>query len=148
MTTPQQHTAFTPATIALPVEDRRRAFSFYGEGLGFATPGDPAEDGVPEPLRVVVNESLWLMLIPTGGFGWVTAGSGLAARGTVEFQLSVTAAGRKEVDDFMDVARAAGAKILSEAQEQGWGYCGVFADPDGHQWMILEQPSPLGWRMA
>ena len=141
MTTHQARTQFAPATISLPTADRQRSHLFYGEGLGFATPGELADDGVPEPVRVVVNDALWLMLIPTGGFGWVTAGSEVATRGTVECQVGVTVADRSDVDDFMDVARAAGAEILSDAQQQGWGYCGVFADPDGHQWMALAEPS-------
>ena len=132
---------FIPATIAFPVADRQRAFRFYGDGLGFATPGELADDGVPEPLWVVVNDGLWLMLVPTGGFGWVTAGSETAASGTVECQLGVTAPAAAGVDAFMTTARAAGATILSEAQQQDWGYCGVFADPDGHQWMILAEPT-------
>ena len=116
MTTHQARTQFTPATIALPIEDRQRSHRFYGEGLGFATPGEVADDGVPEPLRVEVNDALWLMLIPTGGFGWVTAGSEVATRGTVECQVGVTVANRSDVDDFMNVARAAGIETTrSEA---------------------------------
>ncbi|MET0897784.1 MAG: VOC family protein [Mycobacterium sp.] len=133
---------FIPTTIAFPVADRQRSFRFYGDGLGFATPGELADDGVPEPLRVVVNDQLWLMLIPTGGFGWVTAGSETAASGTVECQLGVTAPDQAGVDALMATARAAGATILSEAQQRDWGYCGVFADPDGHQWMVLAAPAP------
>ena len=105
MTTHQARTQFTPATIALPIGDRQRSHRFYGAGLGFATPGEVADDGVPEPLRVEVNDALWLMLIPTGGFGWVTAGSEVATRGTVECQVGVSVANRSDVDDFMHVAR-------------------------------------------
>lgn len=61
------------ATLCLPTSDRARAHTFYG-ALGLETPGQPAEDGAPEPLRVVVNEELAVMLIPRGGFGWVTSG--------------------------------------------------------------------------
>jgi predicted lactoylglutathione lyase len=137
-----EHHAFTPATLALPTADRQRAHRFYGRGLGFATPGEPADDGVPEPLRVVVNDQLWLMLIPTGGFGWVTAGAEVAEAGTVECQIGVTTPDAAGVDAVMETARAAGATILSEAGQQDWGHCGVFADPDGHQWMVLAEPSP------
>lgn len=122
----------------MPVQDRVRSHAFYGAGLGFETPGEPAEDGVPEPLRVVVNDSCRLILIPTGGFGWVTAGAGVASRGTVECQVGVGLADRAAVDELMGAAEDAGAEILSEAQEQDWGYSGVFADPDGHQWMVIE----------
>jgi predicted lactoylglutathione lyase len=137
-----EHRTFVPSTIAFPIADRQRSHRFYGAGLGFETPGEPAGDGVPEPLRVLVNDRLCLMLIPTGGFGWVTAGADVAAAGTVECQLGVTAPDAAGVDAVMATARAAGATILSEAGQQEWGYCGVFADPDGHQWMILAAPTP------
>lgn len=132
--------SFTRAVVALPTADRQRSFRFYAQGLGFATPGDPADDGVPEPLQVVVNDGLWLMLVPTGGFGWVTAGSQVATPGTVECQIGLTAPDRAGVDAVLAAAAAAGGAILSEAHEQPWGYCGVFADPDGHQWMALAEP--------
>jgi predicted lactoylglutathione lyase len=129
----------TPATIAYPIADRLRAFRFYRD-LGFATPGELADDGVPEPLQVTVNDGLSIMLVPAGGFGWVTAGADTAGPGTVECQMSVTMPDRANVDAFVDVARTAGATILSGPHEQAWGYNAVFADPDGHQWMILTEP--------
>ncbi len=43
-------------TVALPVADRRTTFAFYAEGLGFHPLGDPAEDGVPEPLQFALND--------------------------------------------------------------------------------------------
>ncbi|MDF2824069.1 MAG: glyoxalase family protein [Mycobacterium sp.] len=137
-----EYRTFGPTTLALPTADRQRSFRFYGrDGLGFATPGDPADDGVPEPLQVVVNDQLRLMLIPTGGFGWVTVGSRVAETGTVECQISVTARDRADVDALLEAARAAGGSVPGAATAQPWGYCGVFADPDGHQWMVLEEPA-------
>ena len=65
--------------LALPTEHRGRAYAF-ARTLGLDTPGDLAEDGVPEPLRVVLNERTAVMYIPTGGFGWVTAGRATARR--------------------------------------------------------------------
>jgi predicted lactoylglutathione lyase len=132
--------SFTRAVVAFPTADRQRSFRFYAQGLGFATPGEPADDGVPEPLQVVVNDALWLMLVPTGGFGWVTGGSQVAAPGTVECQIGLTAPDRAGVDAVLSSARDAGATIVSAADEKPWGYCGVFADPDGHQWMVVEEP--------
>lgn len=62
---------FSPLLISLPVADRGRAHAFYRDGLGLDAPGEPAKDGVPEPLLFVLNADTRLMLIPTGGFGWV-----------------------------------------------------------------------------
>jgi uncharacterized glyoxalase superfamily protein PhnB len=41
------------------------------------------------------------------------------------------------VDEIIDVAKKAGAKILKPAAKLQWGgYGGTFADPDGFVWSI------------
>ena len=37
-------------------------------------------------------------------------------------------------------AEQAGAEIVVEPTDKGWGYVANFADPDGHQWMVLHEP--------
>jgi hypothetical protein len=71
-----------PMVVALPTEDRQRSFNFYAEGLGLEPIGEAAEDGIPEPLQFVLNQGVRLMLVPTGGFGWVTGNRPTARRGT------------------------------------------------------------------
>lgn len=66
--------------IALSTADRSRAHAF-ALALGLETPGDLAEDGVPEPLRVQLNERASVVYVPTGGFGWTTAGRATAEPG-------------------------------------------------------------------
>lgn len=43
-------TIHTPVVISLPIEDRQTSFTFYRDGLDFDPIGEPAEDGIPEPL--------------------------------------------------------------------------------------------------
>jgi hypothetical protein len=62
--------------VSLPIADRRTSLAFCGEGLGFEPVGDPADDGVPEPLQFALTESLNLMLVPTGA----SAGSSATTR--------------------------------------------------------------------
>ena len=129
-----------PFVMSLPIADRPTSHLFYGQGLGFETPGELADDGVPEPLVVVVNDQTQLMLIPTGGFGWVIAGREVAATGQIECLLSLNAAAADEVDTWVARAVAAGATVVSEPAQQPWGYAGTFADPDGHLWMVAAEP--------
>jgi predicted lactoylglutathione lyase len=45
------------------------------------------------------------------------------------------------VDQLMAEAERAGARILKPAQRTSWGgYCGYFADPDGHPWEVAWNP--------
>lgn len=122
--------------IALPTADRVVAHAFYRDGLGMEPFGDPAEDGVPEPLRFRLGHDLSLMLIPTGGFGWVTGGRPTADRGTSECLLSLPADGPAEVDALVAKAVAAGAEVVMPPARQPWGYTAAITDPDGHVWQI------------
>jgi predicted lactoylglutathione lyase len=122
--------------FALPTEDRRRAHAF-ARALGLDTPGELADDGVPEPLRVVLNERTVVMYIPTGGFGWVTAGRPTAERGTSECLVTLEVGTAAAVDDIVARAAISGGQVASAAQHRSWGYSGAFADPDGHLWQVL-----------
>jgi predicted lactoylglutathione lyase len=124
--------------LALPTEDRGRAHAF-ARGLGLDTPGELADDGVPEPLRVVLNERTAVMYIPTGGFGWVTAGRPTAERGTAECLVTLQVSTAADVDNVVARAAISGGQVASAAQHQPWGYSGTFADPDGHLWQVLVQ---------
>ena len=55
--------------------------------------------------------------------------------------LAHNARSRAEVDDLLEEARRAGARILKPAHETFWGgYAGYFADPDGHPWEVAWNP--------
>ncbi len=119
--------------IALPTADRSRAYAF-AQGLGLETPGELADDGVPEPLRVQLNEQTSVMYVPTGGFGWVTADHPTAEPGTSECLLSLQAGNPAEVDELVARVEAAGGRVASGPEQKPWGYTGTFNDPDGHLW--------------
>ncbi|MGB7319544.1 MAG: VOC family protein [Planktotalea sp.] len=52
---------------------------------------------------------------------------------------------KSQVDEVMNAAKRAGAKVLRPASAVFWGgYNGYFADPDGHIWEVAHNPfSPL-----
>ena len=125
-----------PVVIALPIADRPRSFAFYRDGLGLAAIGEPAGDGIPEPLQFPLNDGVRIMLVPTGGFDWVTGDHDVAPPGTSECVLSLRAETEADVDATIRRAEEAGADIVTAAGAQPWGYSGAFADPDGHVWMV------------
>ncbi|MEU4391331.1 VOC family protein [Kribbella sp. NPDC023855] len=130
----------SPVIVCLPIADRQRSFEFYGAGLGFEPIGELAEDGLPEPLQFAVNDGIRLMLIPTGGFGWVIGGRKVADPGVGECILALSAGTNAEVDQQIDRAREAGADIVSPPAAQPWGYTATFADPDQHLWQVTTTP--------
>ena len=118
-------------SLSLPIADRRTSHDFYA-ALGFEAFGEIASDGLPEPLQFAIGDGASLMLIPTGGFGWVIGDNAVAERGTSECILSVDG----DVDALFERARAAGATVVAEPEQKPWGYTATFADPDGHLWMV------------
>ena len=130
-----------PVILALPTDDRVRAHAFYCGGLGFTAVGEAAEDGVPEPLQVVVTDGLHLMFIPRGGFGWVTGEHDVAPPGVSECLLGLSADTDAEVDTVFARAEKAGAAVVTRPAAPPWGgYTATFADPDGHLWQVGTQP--------
>ena len=123
-------------TIALPTADRRVAFDFCSTGLGLVAVGPPGDDGLPEPLQFVLGADTRLMLIPRGGFGWVSADHDVAGPGQSECILTLLVATPAEVDAATDRARGAGATVKVEPSDPGWGYGSTFTDPDGHLWSV------------
>lgn len=123
-------------TVSLPTEDRVRAHAFY-RALGLPTPGESAEDGVPEPLVVSMGDGAQVMLIPIGGFNWVTGGQAVAGPDTVECRLSLDLSSPQEVDELVARAEEAGGTVIAAPQAQPWGYSATFSDPDGHLWQVL-----------
>ena len=123
------------ATVSLPIENRLVSHAFY-TALGFATIGEPADDGMPEPLRFEISNGLRLMLIPRRGFGWVIGDRKRSPKGAHECLIVIGLATEAEVDKLMRRAQEAGAELVIEAGNQKWGYAGAFADPDGHMWQV------------
>ncbi|MFF0062531.1 VOC family protein [Streptomyces sp. NPDC005279] len=128
--------------VSLPIADRRTSFEFYRDGLGLDAIGEVADDGVPEPLQFALSDGVRLMLVPTGGFGWVIGDREVAERGRSECVISLAMDTEAGVGELVERAHRAGAEIVTRPGKQPWGYAGVFADPDGHVWMVTSESLP------
>lgn len=125
--------------VTLVVADVEVSRRFYRDGLGwtpaFEAPGEVAMYQVGD--RVLL--SLWDEKAAAAEVGPVTRG------GTPPMTLAHNVATRAEVDAVLDLARRAGAPVVSDAAERDWGgYSGYFADPDGFRWEIACNPGPIG----
>ena len=119
--------------VTLGVSDTERAREFY-EALGWSTGAAPGDDvvffqagGMIVALWDRANLAEDSGVEDAGGWGGVT--------------LAYNTRSPEEVDEVIEQARAAGARIPREPGETFWGgYSGVFVDPDGHPWEVAHNP--------
>jgi predicted lactoylglutathione lyase len=123
--------------ITLGVADLARARAFY-EALGWVVGADLEDVVFFQAGGMIVG--LWSReqlaedsgVEDTGGWGGVT--------------LAYNARTPAEVDEVIEEARAAHARIAREPGTTFWGgYSGMFVDPDGHPWEVAHNPS---WTLA
>jgi hypothetical protein len=127
--------------LTLGVDDLERAVAFYRDGLGLATQGIVGTEFENGAVAFFNLESgLKLALWPRKS---LAADTGLAVqpRSATEFSIAHNVASEQEVDEVMQQARRAGARIVKPAQPTFYGgYAGYFQDPDGHLWEVAFNP--------
>lgn len=120
--------------VTLGVTDLDRSRRFYEIGLGWKRTNK--EDGIVFFQLPGAVLGLWSAesLAEEVGLGPPAAGFGGIA-------LAYNARSREAVDEVLEEAVAAGARLLKPAAETFWGgYSGYFADPDGHPWEVAFNP--------
>jgi hypothetical protein len=61
----------------------------------------PVVVSLPEPLQFALNDGLRLMLVPSGGFGWVIGDHEVADQGHSEYMLGLSRADQADVDELV-----------------------------------------------
>ncbi|SME99316.1 VOC family protein [Pseudogulbenkiania subflava] len=121
--------------ITLGVSDLDRATRFYEEGLGL--PRYPMESA---GVAFFALQGTWLALYPWSALAEdaTVSAEGSGFRGCA---LAHNVSTREEVDQVLEQAVNAGARLVKPAQDAFWGgYSGYFADPDGHLWEVAWNP--------
>ena len=132
------------SVLTLGVANLENAVRFYRDGLGLPTEGiigQEFEHGAVAffDLAGGVKLALWARadLAHDAGMPQRRA-SGLWG------SIGHNVARRQDVDDTMEEAQRAGARIIKAPQETFYGgYAGYFTDPDGHLWEIVWNPQML-----
>lgn len=119
--------------ITLGVSDLQRSLVFYRDGLGLPTTWDGSKGVV-----FFQTSGACLALYPLADLakdiGWDTDLQRAKFSGLT---LAHNVREREQVNELMQRAEAAGAKIVKPAHDTFWGgYGGYFTDPDGHLWEI------------
>jgi catechol 2,3-dioxygenase-like lactoylglutathione lyase family enzyme len=127
--------------ITLGVDDLERAVAFYRDGLGWPTKGiigTEFENGAVA--FFALQAGLKLALWPRASLA-ADSGLPLQPRGATAFSLAHNVSSQGEVDEVMQQAERAGARIVQTARPTFYGgYAGYFQDPDGHLWEVAFNP--------
>lgn len=120
--------------VTLGVADTAASRQFY-EALGWSGESPDGEIVIFPAAGIIIG--LWdrdkltadTAVTDSGGWGGIT--------------LAHYVNSRREVDEILSAATAAGGRTARPAGETSWGgYSGVFVDPDGHAWEVGYNP---GW---
>jgi len=126
--------------ITLGVRDLEESVRFYEQGLGLPRMNSPP--GV----AFFTLDGTWLGLY---GRESLAEDAGVPADGTgfAGFTIAHNVDSEAAVDELLEQAISAGAKLIKPAQKVFWGgYSGYFADPDGYLWEVAH--NPLFWLHA
>ena len=122
--------------ITLGVADLKQSKEFYIDGLGW----EATEISTEEIIFIEMN-GFFLSLYPHDV---------LAKDANVQedrsnfrgFSLAYNISRLSQVDEVLNFAQKAGAKLIKPAQEANWGgYSGYFSDPDGFLWEVAHGAS-------
>jgi uncharacterized protein len=140
--------------ITLAVDDLERALAFYRDGLGFSSNGVIGTEWKDE--RTGANGAIALFELDGGLILSLYPRSDLAKDAEIrigpaqsgEFSVGQLVERRDEVDELLQRAEAAGAKV-TPAHDRPWGiYSGYFRDPDGHLWEVIWNPGRIPTRSS
>ncbi len=120
--------------VTLGVDDLRRSRAFYSDGLGWTPLRDLGE--------IVFYQAGFGLLLAIWPLQDLAGDVGAPLTPGSSFSLGHNVDSRQEVDEVIDRARRAGAKILKEPQDAPLfgGYQGYFSDPDGYLWDVVYNP--------
>ncbi|HEX5741051.1 MAG TPA: VOC family protein [Pilimelia sp.] len=125
--------------VTVAVADVARSRRFYVDGLGWQA----AAEAPGEVLFVRVARGVVLALWHRERFAEEIGRE--PATGLAPFTLAHNVDSPAAVDEVLDTAVAAGARLVSAGTDRGWGgYTGYFADPDGFLWEVAYNPGTLG----
>jgi uncharacterized glyoxalase superfamily protein PhnB len=125
-------------TPYMTVRDARVAIAFFENAFGFAVRDSVSDDGAIMHVEMTYQGQLIIMFAPEGGFGSTAkTPKSAGAIAPQSFYLYVD-----DVDAVYARAIAAGAKSLSEPEDQFWGdRFAQIEDLDGYRWALARHLS-------
>jgi len=120
--------------VNLPVKDLTKTIDFFTE-LGFTFNPQFTDDNAT---CMIIGENIFAMLLVEKFFkNFIPTKKICDAKKNTEVLVALSAQSRKEVDEMIDKAIAAGGSEYRKAEDHGWMYGRSFEDIDGHIWEIF-----------
>ncbi len=119
--------------LNLPVKDVQRSQSFF-ESVGFRMASECSSD---KGMCIELQEDSYAVLQPRETFEELSPKEMCRPAGCSEMLISVSCESREEVDELIDRAIEAGAKIPGSTKVEGPMYGRTFEDLDGHVWQLI-----------
>jgi hypothetical protein len=128
--------------LTLGVNDLEKAVKFYKDGLGLPTEGIIGKEFEYGAVAFFdLQNGVRLALWPRKSISNDTKLPQKEPSAT-DVTIGHNVASRDEVDDIMEQAKNAGAKIVKRAQDTFYGgYAGYFQDLDQHLWEVVWNPA-------
>ena len=128
--------------LTLGVDDLEKAVEFYRDGLGLPTEGVIGKEFEYGAVAFFdLQNGVRLALWPRKSISNDTKLMQKEPSAT-DFTIGHNVASKEEVDDVMEQAKNAGAKIAKAAQDTFYGgYAGYFQDLDQHLWEVVWNPA-------
>lgn len=128
--------------MTLGVNDLEKAVQFYRDGLGLPTEGIVGKEFEFGAVAFLgLQNGIRLALWPRKSISHDTKLPIKEASAT-DFTIGHNVGSKEEVDQVMEQAKRAGAKIVKSAQDTFYGgYAGYFQDLDQHLWEVVWNPA-------
>jgi uncharacterized protein len=119
--------------VNLPVSDLNKTKTFFAK-LGFTFNPQYTNE---KAACMIIEKNIFSMLITKPFFKTFTKKEIADAKKTTEVLVALSAGSRKEVDELIKKAVAAGGKEARDPEDHGWMYGRSFEDLDGHIWEVF-----------
>jgi catechol 2,3-dioxygenase-like lactoylglutathione lyase family enzyme len=127
--------------ITLAVDDLEKSLAFYRDGLGLPTRGIVGKEFEHGAVAFFDLQSGLQLAIWSRDDLVHDSKIVKTPRSAAEFAIGHNVGSKKEVDEVLEQAKRAGARIAKPAGETFWGgYAGYFQDPDDHLWEVAWNP--------
>lgn len=130
----------TKIFVNLPVKKLDRSIDFFTK-LGFTFNAEFTDETTT---CMIVSEDIFVMLLTYDKFQTFTPKAICDATTSTEVLVCLSTESRKEVDEMVEGAIAAGGTTYNEPQDHGFMYAHGFQDLDGHIWeLVYMEPSAV-----